>query len=123
MKFVQAPTHVTANLSNSKFSSNVSCVFFSIVKPTNEHLHLIHDEGESLKDKAEKEHSAELWNACVESASQALRIASHSVQIRTWRAECTLAAGDREWRWDLTSRSSSGYCINHTPASRMWRSC
>ncbi|KAF8972098.1 hypothetical protein BDZ97DRAFT_1650271 [Flammula alnicola] len=54
------------------------------------------NEGESLKDKAEKERSAELWNACVESASQALRVASHSVQIRTWRAECALAAGDIE---------------------------
>ncbi|KAF8189669.1 hypothetical protein BJ912DRAFT_360841 [Pholiota molesta] len=53
-------------------------------------------EGESLMKKAEKERSAELWNACVESSSQALRIASHSVLLRTWRAECSLAAGDIE---------------------------
>lgn len=53
-------------------------------------------EGERLKDKAEKERQAELWNACVESASQALRVASHSLEIRTWRAECSLAAGDVE---------------------------
>jgi len=53
-------------------------------------------EGERVKNKAEKERHAQLWNACVDSASQALRIASHSVEIRTWRAECALAAGDVE---------------------------
>ena len=53
-------------------------------------------EGERLMNKAEKERNAELWNACVESATEALRVASHSVQIRTWRAECSLAAGDVE---------------------------
>ncbi|PPQ88888.1 hypothetical protein CVT25_009123 [Psilocybe cyanescens] len=53
-------------------------------------------EGEKLKSKAEKERNAELWNACVESATQALRVASHSLEIRTWRAECSLAAGDVE---------------------------
>jgi DnaJ family protein C protein 3 len=53
-------------------------------------------EGDRLRNKALKERHAELWNACVDSASQALRIASHSVEIRTWRAECALAAGDIE---------------------------
>jgi len=53
-------------------------------------------EGERFKHKTLKERNAELWNACVDSASQALRIASHSVEIRTWRAECSLAAGDIE---------------------------
>jgi DnaJ family protein C protein 3 len=53
-------------------------------------------EGEKVRDKALKERNAELWNACVDSASQALRIASHNVEIRTWRAECSLAAGDVE---------------------------
>ena len=53
-------------------------------------------EGERLVEKTEKERRAQLWNACVESASQALRIASHSVVVRTWRAECALAAGDVE---------------------------
>ena len=53
-------------------------------------------EGEKLRSKGMKERNAELWNACVDSASQALRIASHSVEIRTWRAECSLAAGDVE---------------------------
>ncbi|KAF5309268.1 hypothetical protein D9619_012758 [Psilocybe cf. subviscida] len=54
------------------------------------------NEGEQLREKAEKERSAELWNACVESASQALRFASHSLEIRTWRAECSIGAGDVE---------------------------
>ena len=54
------------------------------------------DEGEKMKEKTEKERSAELWNACVESSSKALRVASHSTLIRTWRAECALAAGDVE---------------------------
>jgi DnaJ family protein C protein 3 len=53
-------------------------------------------EGERLVEKTEKERRAQLWNACVESASQALRIASHSVVVRNWRAECALAAGDVE---------------------------
>jgi DnaJ family protein C protein 3 len=53
-------------------------------------------EGDRLRSKAMKERNAELWNACVDSTSQALRVASHRVDIRTWRAECSLAAGDVE---------------------------
>lgn len=53
-------------------------------------------QGESLKNKALKERNAELWNACVDTTSQSLRVATHSVEIRTWRAECALAAGDVE---------------------------
>jgi len=53
-------------------------------------------ESERMRSKAEKERNAQLWNACVESASSALRVASHSIEIRTWRAECALAAGDIE---------------------------
>lgn len=53
-------------------------------------------QGESLKEKADKERQAQLWNACIETTSEALRVASHSVEIRTWRAECALAAGDVE---------------------------
>ncbi|KAF9567663.1 hypothetical protein CPC08DRAFT_814158 [Agrocybe pediades] len=54
------------------------------------------EEGEKMKQKTEKERNAELWNACVESASQTLRVASHSIEVRTWRAECALAANDIE---------------------------
>ena len=51
-------------------------------------------EGETLKEKTDRERKAQLWNACIETASEVLRVASHSVEIRSWRAECALAAGD-----------------------------
>ncbi|PPQ82954.1 hypothetical protein CVT24_012878, partial [Panaeolus cyanescens] len=54
------------------------------------------DELEKVRVKTEKERQAQLWNACVESATQTLRIASHDVEVRKWRAECALAAGDVE---------------------------
>ncbi|KAG6908134.1 putative NRPS-like protein biosynthetic cluster [Tephrocybe rancida] len=50
--------------------------------------------GIEMEDKMEKERGAQLWNACVESASAALRSASHSIDIRSVRAECALASGD-----------------------------
>ncbi|KAG6847927.1 hypothetical protein H0H93_004826 [Arthromyces matolae] len=50
--------------------------------------------GVEMEAKMEKERSAQLWNACVESASAALRSASHSIDIRSVRVECALAAGD-----------------------------
>jgi DnaJ family protein C protein 3 len=53
-------------------------------------------EGEEMYKKLEKERKSELWNACVETASALLRKASHSVEVRTWRAECAFAAGDLE---------------------------
>ena len=53
-------------------------------------------DGDRLKEKAEKERRSQLWTACVETASQALRHASHSLELRVWRAECALASGDVE---------------------------
>ncbi|KAF6754043.1 hypothetical protein DFP72DRAFT_1010136 [Ephemerocybe angulata] len=53
-------------------------------------------EGDRLRGKAEKERRAQLWSACVESASLALRVASHSIEVRNWRAECAVASGDIE---------------------------
>lgn len=53
-------------------------------------------EGEQLAKKATQERKAQLWNACVETTSTALRVASHSIEIRQMRAECALAAGDIE---------------------------
>ncbi|KAG6872257.1 hypothetical protein C0995_011516 [Termitomyces sp. Mi166 len=50
--------------------------------------------GIEMEAKMERERGAQLWNACVESASAALRSASHSIDIRSVRAECALAAGD-----------------------------
>ena len=61
-----------------------------------EELNVEITEGERLKEKSDKERKAQLWNACIETASEALRVASHSVEIRSWRAECALAAGDVE---------------------------
>ncbi|RDB30413.1 DnaJ subfamily C member 3 [Hypsizygus marmoreus] len=53
-------------------------------------------QGAAMEQKMEKERGAQLWNACVESASAALRSASHSIDIRSVRAECALASGDVE---------------------------
>jgi DnaJ homolog subfamily C member 3 len=53
-------------------------------------------EGEMTSKKVEKAMNAQLWTACTEAASQALKTASHSVEIRQQRAECALAAGDIE---------------------------
>lgn len=52
--------------------------------------------GEEMEQKMEKERAAQLWNACIESASAALRVASHSIDIRSVRTECALASGDVE---------------------------
>lgn len=54
------------------------------------------EDGEQLHTKLEKERKSQLWNACAETASALLRISSHSVEVRTWRAECAFAAGDLE---------------------------
>jgi DnaJ family protein C protein 3 len=61
-----------------------------------EELEVVIERGQRLRDKAEKESRAQLWNACVETSSSVLRDASHSIEIREWRAECALAAGDIE---------------------------
>ena len=53
-----------------------------------EELDLEITQGERLKEKADKERKAQLWNACVETASEVSRIAGHSVEIRTWRGMC-----------------------------------
>lgn len=54
------------------------------------------EEGEAMAKKAAQERKAHLWNACIESSGAALRIASHSIEIRQARAECALGAGDIE---------------------------
>lgn len=54
------------------------------------------EHGAELEAKMEKERGAELWNACLDSASNALRIAGYSIDLRSVRAECALAAGDVE---------------------------
>jgi DnaJ homolog subfamily C member 3 len=51
-------------------------------------------EGDKLSKKALQERQAQLWNACIETSSATLRIASHDIGMRVMRAECSLAAGD-----------------------------
>ncbi|EIN04261.1 DnaJ-domain-containing protein [Punctularia strigosozonata HHB-11173 SS5] len=52
--------------------------------------------GEEAAKKAERAKKATLWTACVESASEALAVASHSAELREMRAECAIASGDVE---------------------------
>ncbi|KAH7923197.1 hypothetical protein BV22DRAFT_1036661 [Leucogyrophana mollusca] len=62
---------------------------------TEEMLQDISD-AEAAAKKAASARRAQLWTACAEAATQALRVASHSAQVRQTRAECSLAGGDME---------------------------
>jgi DnaJ family protein C protein 3 len=53
-------------------------------------------DGEAAARKAMQAQKAMLWTACEESATQGLRVASHSIALRQQRANCALAAGDFE---------------------------
>ncbi len=53
-------------------------------------------DGEAAARKAAQAQKAKLWTACEESATQGLRVASHSLALRQQRANCALAAGDFE---------------------------
>jgi DnaJ family protein C protein 3 len=53
-------------------------------------------EAEAAAEKARRAGKAQLWSSCSESASMALKTASHSVEVRQLRAECSLASGDVE---------------------------
>ncbi|KAJ7733337.1 hypothetical protein B0H16DRAFT_1732381 [Mycena metata] len=57
--------------------------------------------------QALKERKAQLWTACAESATRALRIATHSVAIRSTRVECGLGTGDVEGAVGDMSRLTS----------------
>ncbi|KXN88325.1 hypothetical protein AN958_07470 [Leucoagaricus sp. SymC.cos] len=78
-------------------------------------------EGEQLREKLEKERKSNLWNACVETGSALLRKASHSVEVRTWRAECAFAAGDLESSVGDLSRLSHLLQPSTTLLSRIFR--
>jgi DnaJ homolog subfamily C member 3 len=52
--------------------------------------------GEEAAQQADRAHRAGLWTACVESASEALAVGSHSIDLRELRAECATASGDIE---------------------------
>lgn len=51
-------------------------------------------EAEVAASKAVKARRAQLWTVCSEAATQALRVASHSSELRQTRADCNLASGD-----------------------------
>ncbi|KAJ8591903.1 hypothetical protein M405DRAFT_840225, partial [Rhizopogon salebrosus TDB-379] len=51
-------------------------------------------EAETAASKAGKARRAQLWTVCSEAATQALRVASHSFELRQTRADCNLASGD-----------------------------
>lgn len=51
-------------------------------------------EAEVVASKAVKARRAQLWTVCSEAATQALRVASHSSELRQTRADCNLASGD-----------------------------
>ena len=51
-------------------------------------------EGETAAKKAKQSRKAGLYQACVEAATDALKTATHSVQLRQLRADCALEAGD-----------------------------
>ena len=51
-------------------------------------------EGEAAEKKAIQGKRSGNYDVCIAAASEALRIASHSVELRELRADCALAAGD-----------------------------
>lgn len=59
-------------------------------------LELDVEDGQKDEKQARREMGAQLWTACYESATRALRVATYSMGIREMRAECALRAGDVE---------------------------
>ncbi|KAJ7683899.1 hypothetical protein B0H17DRAFT_985666 [Mycena rosella] len=64
-------------------------------------------DAEAAAAQATRERAAQLWTACGESATRALRVATHSVSIRSLRVECALGAGDVEGAVGDMSRLTS----------------
>ncbi|KAJ6544370.1 hypothetical protein B0H19DRAFT_1170472 [Mycena capillaripes] len=73
-------------------------------------------EAEIAAKQAAQERAAQLWNACVESASRALRTSTHSAAVRSMRVECALGAGDIEGAVGDMSRLTSLLPEAQTPA-------
>jgi DnaJ family protein C protein 3 len=48
-------------------------------------------EGEVAAKKAVQAQKAQLWTVCMEAATEALRTASHSLEIRQEQVDCSLA--------------------------------
>jgi len=54
------------------------------------------NESEAMSQKAEKERKSELWTACVDSSTEALRGSAWNIKMRETRVECQLRSGDIE---------------------------
>lgn len=86
------------------------------------------EEGQKSEKQAKREMGAQLWTACYESATRALRVAAYSVGIREMRAECALRAGDVEsavgdmrWIAFLSLFEVLTFNFFFQPASTSWR--
>lgn len=71
-------------------------------------------DGEAAARKAMQAQKAKLWTACEESATQGLRVASHSIALRQQRANCALAAGDFDEAVADLRFASPEFCIECT---------
>lgn len=54
------------------------------------------EEGLKAEEQAKREMGAQLWTACYESATRALRVGAYAAAVREMRAECALRSGDVE---------------------------
>lgn len=87
--------------------------------PTPDTIQLLEDvdAAEKAAKNMQRNKDAQLWTACVENASLALKSSSHSIDIRQTRAECALASGDVEGAvGDLT-------CVFSTLALSVYLRC
>ncbi|KAJ7476828.1 hypothetical protein B0H11DRAFT_2030850 [Mycena galericulata] len=73
-------------------------------------------DAEAAAQQAAQERAAQLWNACGESATRALRTATHSTTVRSLRVECALGAGDIEGAVGDMSRLTGLLPESQTPA-------
>ncbi|KAJ7775622.1 hypothetical protein DFH07DRAFT_901602 [Mycena maculata] len=64
-------------------------------------------DAEGAAAQAARERKAQLWTACGESATRALRTSTHSTATRSLRVECALGAGDIEGAVGDLSRLAS----------------
>lgn len=66
------------------------------MKKTIDELEKEINDAEKMTQRAEKEHKSELWAACVESSTEALRNSAWNIKMRETRVECQLRSGDIE---------------------------
>jgi DnaJ homolog subfamily C member 3 len=66
------------------------------MKKTIDELEKEINDAEKMTQRAEKERKSELWAACVESSTEALRNSAWNIKMRETRVECQLRSGDIE---------------------------